>query len=370
MVGLDRDGLHLLGGRTSRTIRDNVLPVITELLGSRAVVVREGSGDCTLLGQRVLMIGMGDVTSAAKIKGLTLTSAYVDELTECHPEGVAMLTSRLDRPGSNLIATTNPAGPMHWVHRDVVKNDAWHLETFNLWDNPTVAPSYYHFLRATHDATWIRRYVDGQWVAAEGVVWPAIADGSCTGPVPDNVTLTRYYLGVDAGSTHPTAAVLVAEGTDRRAYVVGVYKRGAVGGRSVDNVGHVDSIVGWLARNERRFPGCSTPHVVWASPDSASLRAALRIRGYPVHAADNRVLDGIAWVNSLAATDTLVIIPECEELLAEAMVYSWDPKATERGKDEPMKVEDDVCDALRYVCMGREPVWKHWVAQRAMAGVR
>lgn len=28
--------------------------------------------------------------------------------------------------------------------------------------------------------------------------------------------------------------------------------------------------------------------------------------------------------------------------------YSWDPKASERGEDKPIKIKDDIMDAIRY----------------------
>lgn len=39
----------------------------------------------------------------------------------------------------------------------------------------------------------------------------------------------------------------------------------------------------------------------------------------------------------------------CQNTIREKMTYMWDPKAAERGKDEPLKKNDHTQDAERYL---------------------
>ena len=45
----------------------------------------------------------------------------------------------------------------------------------------------------------------------------------------------------------------------------------------------------------------------------------------------------------------LFIMEECVDTIREIESYVWDPKAADRGYDEPMKKDDHSTDALRYV---------------------
>ena len=45
----------------------------------------------------------------------------------------------------------------------------------------------------------------------------------------------------------------------------------------------------------------------------------------------------------------------------ELGVYGYDPKSIEKGKEEPVKVDDHACDALRYMIMGMWTKLKHWL---------
>ncbi|WP_323178729.1 hypothetical protein [Streptomyces sp. NBC_01381] len=64
-------------------------------------------------------------------------------------------------------------------------------------------------------------------------------------------------------------------------------------------------------------------------------------------------------MSSLLAADRLLVHDSCEGLLAELPGYSWDPKATERGDDAPIKVDDHSADALRYVIHSTAHEWRH-----------
>lgn len=68
--------------------------------------------------------------------------------------------------------------------------------------------------------------------------------------------------------------------------------------------------------------------------------------------ADNSVLDGIRVVSSLIFQRRLLISSDCENLIKEIHLYSWDIKKTqEQGKDIPLKTNDHAADSLRYAIM-------------------
>jgi len=66
-----------------------------------------------------------------------------------------------------------------------------------------------------------------------------------------------------------------------------------------------------------------------------------------VHA-KNDVMNGITSVASEMAKGNLFICEECVNTIRQMEGYVWDPRAAARGDDDPIKIEDDACDALRY----------------------
>ena len=68
--------------------------------------------------------------------------------------------------------------------------------------------------------------------------------------------------------------------------------------------------------------------------------------------ADNSVKLGIDRVQKLLSFKKLLLYHKQEHLIEEMGLYEYDPKSVERGKEEPLKVNDHCEDATRYLVMG------------------
>ena len=73
---------------------------------------------------------------------------------------------------------------------------------------------------------------------------------------------------------------------------------------------------------------------------------------------ENDVLYGIRTTASLFSTGHLRVADTCTGLLGEIPSYAWDPKATDKGLDRPLKVADHSVDALRYAVATTETLWR------------
>jgi hypothetical protein len=71
--------------------------------------------------------------------------------------------------------------------------------------------------------------------------------------------------------------------------------------------------------------------------------------------AQNSVALGIARVQKALTYEVMNIHPDQQELAKEFVLYSYDKKSIERGKEEPVKEHDHCQDATRYLIMG---MWK------------
>jgi hypothetical protein len=68
----------------------------------------------------------------------------------------------------------------------------------------------------------------------------------------------------------------------------------------------------------------------------------------PLIDAKNDVKNGITALQAHMVSGDLKILRSCKNLIQEIQSYTWDPKRSEKGFDEPIKKYDHAIDALRY----------------------
>lgn len=66
----------------------------------------------------------------------------------------------------------------------------------------------------------------------------------------------------------------------------------------------------------------------------------------------------IASSTTLLAERQLKVTDRCRGFITETPGYSWDPDATEKGEDKPLKVADHSLDAQRYILTTTEDLWR------------
>lgn len=102
------------------------------------------------------------------------------------------------------------------------------------------------------------------------------------------------------------------------------------------------------------------------------IKRACRMANVPViiRDAENDVKLGISRVQKALTFHLFSISPKQENLIREFGVYAYDTKSIEKGKEEPVKIDDHCADAARYLIMGMWTKIKHWlpVHERDEAG--
>lgn len=389
-------------GRTERAVIDNLIMPLQEMLGPKRVVLNRGLGIVTVLGRVVNIYGANDEQARTKIQGLTLAGAYVDEGANIPESFFNMLRSRLSVPGAMLYLTCNPDGPKHWLKVNWLDRAEHHLDkhgklhhntadnrlpiwrvTFLLDDNVALLRSNPQFV-ADLKASWppgsmfYRRYILSEWVSAEGAVygvWNA-----------EQMTLTASRLprieqvliaALDYGTTHDTRAYLLGmtrvniglngrpdwestkRGVDssRSRYVLIVIDEFAPDTGTVGE--HAALFEAWLDLNS----SYGIPDWIAIDPAAATFKAELFARGRAdVINAHNAVVSGIQTVASLLYAGRLFVVGDrCPHLLDGIPSYMWSVKATERGKTEPIKENDDEVDAFRYAVYTSRASWREQI---------
>lgn len=362
------DGELVIMGRTKETVGRNVINVLKQrsLYGALAdtVAYTDGANTCTILGKTVHVLGANDVQSEAKVRGMTLAGALVDEATILPEVTFQQLVARMSVRGARLFATTNPDSPAHWLKREWIDRADPDTATFHftLDDNPHLEPDYVAWLKRQYSGLWKKRFVDGLWVIAEGAIYDSFDPDIHTCEPEQIPPITRWLgLGVDYGTTNPFHGVLAGIGSDQRIYVVGEYRFDSRSAhRQMTDSEYSAALRHWLTTVT--IPGTQlrgvSPEYVVVDPSATSFRVQLHRDGISPWPADNTVADGIRTVATLLGNRQLVISRSCRFLIDEMSSYSWDPAAQAKGEDAPVKVNDHGADALRYLVFTTRSVWQ------------
>ncbi|MCX5607050.1 PBSX family phage terminase large subunit [Streptomyces sp. NBC_00047] len=359
-------GLIVICGRSLQTIERNCLDVLADptLFGEVAAEVHHTRGATTavILGRVVHLVGASDARAEGRLRGMTASLAYCDEVTLLPAAFFRQLLARLSVPGAKLIGTTNPDSPRHWLRTDYLDRAgdldlaAFH---FRLADNPSLSEGYVAALAAEFTGLWRRRMILGEWVVAEGAIYDAYDEALHV--VDELPPMRRHWVGVDYGTANPFAALLLGLGDDDRLYVVSEWRHDSRAvHRQMTDAQYSRAVRDWLAAMDVH------PEWTFIDPSAASYSNQLWSDGHPgVTRAVNDVIDGIRSVSNALDAGLLRIHRSCEGLLGELPAYVWSEEAAARGEDKPVKKDDHSVDALRYVIHSTAHEWRPLLAQAA-----
>jgi PBSX family phage terminase large subunit len=362
-------------GKTILSFRRNVLSFLVPMLGSRGFRTAYNRSDNRLEVSRAgrvnffWLFGGRDERSQDLVQGVTLAGVLFDEVALMPESFVNQATARCSVDGARLWFNCNPEGPMHWFKRgwlDKAEQKRLVYLHFTMDDNLSLSPAVKARYHAMYDGVFRRRYIDGEWAVAEGVIYDMFDPARhVLAQVPTQKAIdpgAGRYVSVDYGTQNATVFLLwerEAEGARRWVCMKEYRHSGRESGRQRTDAEYADDLDAWLPKDS---DGKALP-VTWVivDPSAASLIAELKRRGHVVRHADNSVLDGIRLTRTLLGLGEIVFAPGCTGTVAEFGTYAWDAKAAERGEDAPMKEADHCMDALRYFVqtkVRRERKWR------------
>lgn len=326
-----------------------------------------GSAWGHILGRKVWVLGSSDIRSENVLRGLTCAGALVDEVTLLQEDFFVQLLNRLWH-GARLFGTTNPDNPAHWLKRKYLDRMAelpdWRRWHFLIDDNPELHEEQKAAIRRENVGLYYRRNVLGEWVAAEGAIFPQWDPDLHVVPWDQLPAMQRLFgVGVDYGTTNASAGLLLGLGADQNLYAVDEwrYDPGLAKVRLTD-AQLSESFRSWLASEHTREVTALRPEWIAIDPAAASFKAQLfndRVAG--ITDAVNDVAYGIRLVSSLLGGDRLKVSDRCHGLITELPGYSWDDKATVKGEDKPIKSADHSIDGLRYAVATTESLWRRYL---------
>ncbi len=334
-----KDSTFLMAGRTLNTLERNVLELLQNMVGKKHFSYSVAKKSGTLFSRRVYFEGAGDSGAEAKIRGMTLNGAYLDEASLLPETFFSMLLSRLSTEGAKLIATTNPDSPHHWLKCKYLDRKDLNLLAvrFHIEDNIFLPVPYIEDIKKEYTGLFYKRFIEGEWVVASGLVYPMFREGRHIKALPERED-APYYISVDYGTLNPCSMGLwqVVGGAAHRV------KEFYHDGRKTECL-KTDAE---YYRELEALAGDRPIQQVIVDPSAASFIELIRRKGrFSVRKADNRVLDGIRRVSSLLEQGKLTFSPQCAAIAAEFGTYAWDKDAT---TDAVIQTADHAMDDMRY----------------------
>ena len=293
------------------------------------------------------VFGGKDESSYALIQGRTLAGCLIDEVVLQPRSFVDQAMIRCSVTGAKVWFSCNPAAPSHWFYTDWIKKadkgeiNAKHIH-FVLRDNPGLSEETIQRYEKSFSGVFYQRYVLGEWVAAEGLVYPFFSAGQDTYLFHGDASHVdgQFYVSIDYGTHNPCSMGLWVIHNGKALRI----KESYFDSRA-EHVQRTDEE--HYAELERLTKGYYIQAVV-VDPSAASFIETIRRHGrYLVVPADNDVLNGIRCVASLMQAGLVIIHESCAASRREFGLYSWDDKAKE---DRVVKENDHAMDDIRYFC--------------------
>ena len=337
-----------LCGKTVGALRRNLLTELVPCLRRIGMEVRENRSANTLTvvyaGHRnqFLLFGGKDASSAALIQGSTLAGLLLDETALMPRAFVEQAVARCSVRGSRLWFNCNPEGPEHWFYKEWIEKaesrGALRLH-FTMEDNPGLPPEIRQRYERLYTGVFYRRFVLGEWAAAQGLVYDFFDPDKDAAEVPDG-PFSAWRVSVDYGTVNPLSMGLWGEKNGVWYRVEEVYYDSRREGRQKTDAEYAEML-------EELVAGRDIQRVI-VDPSAASFIETLRRKGWQVMKADNDVADGIRVTADLLRQRRIVLCRPCRDCLREMALYCWDERSS---RDAPRKEHDHAMDEMRYFAM-------------------
>lgn len=376
-----------MSGKTIGSFKRNVMFLLKVMIMMRGYKIRKVSD----LGDNVYAISKGrvenffylfggkDERSQDIVQGFTAAGFFFDEVVLMPESFVAQAIARCSVEGAKLWFTCNPEGPFHWFKLEWIdklgEKNIIRIH-FTLDDNPSLSEDTKEKYRRRFTGVFYERFILGLWVLAEGIIYSMFRRTMIVSKVPSDVKIIKKWIGIDYGQSNATVFLLCGLGSDNKLYVLDeYYHEGRTELQQKSPKKYSEDYFKWLLKNGTEVideqTGETTKYPVrkeytFIDPSAKGFMLQLHEDGEKgIRGATNDVLSGIELLSSIIDNDMLRILKRCEKTIGEISTYRWDPKAQEKGIDQPIKQNDHAMDALRYVVNGTRMIWQRLLVKAA-----
>ena len=352
----------LVSGRTSGTVKQNVLSEWERLLGNKEFKRRnDANGEYFIIplkgfeNKKIYIRGRLKETDYKKIQGMTLDFWYCDERTNQHKSFFDMALTRLSLAHSKCILTCNPSSPYHFlktdfidkVTTDKIKSKYFKSYKFLFEDNPSLGKRYKETIKNSLTGVDFDRLIKGLWVLADGLIYKCFDKNlnvkKFTQEEIENLKRNgTIFIGCDYGTLNATVFLKFVK-INNIFYLIDEYY---YSGRESE----VQKTTREYVLEMQKFIGNDKVKNIIIDPSASYFKTDLIKNNIKqILNRKNEVLRGIRKTRNEISNKNIIINEKCKSTIKELECYSWDTKASLKGEDIPLKVNDHRMDALRYV---------------------
>lgn len=335
-----------LCGKTIRSLKRNLINPILPFLAQLGFKCKQKISENTIeisyeeRTNTFYLFGGKDESSAALIQGVTLSGVLFDEVALMPRSFVDQALARCSVCGSKFWFNCNPEYPGHWFYREwILKKEirgALYLH-FTMDDNPSLSIALKERYRRIYTGTFYQRFIEGKWVAVEGLIYPYMSQITSFCDAPSS-TPSKYVLSCDYGIVNPTSCGLWAKIDEVWYRIDEYYYDSRKEGETRTDEEHYKQILNLI---ENKPIDCIT-----VDPSAASFITLIRRYGkYKVIPARNNVIEGIKEVSGALKRGDIKICKNCVNSIREFSLYRWQNTT---NKDTPVKENDHAMDDIRY----------------------
>lgn len=353
----------ILAGKTMGALKKNVIKPMLQILeawGWPYEYIRSGSDAHIEIGTNTYYLyGANTEASQDAMQGLTAAGAYADESALFPRSFVDQMIGRCSVTGAKIWMNCNPEGPHHYIREEFLlkakEKRVYHLH-FTMADNLTLSPSVIQrYERAwPHGSVFYKRFILGQWVAADGLIYQQFADHVQDYLIADDWLIENQIsyavIGVDFGGTKSAHSFTLTGFTQGYRQVIALdefYCKKRLNPKQLQ-----DAFVDFVRRAQARFKvyeaycDSAEPTLI-AGLESACMQAhvAIDIK----NAVKGPINDRIAFYNSLIAQHRWKVMERCVHIIEafEQAVYD------EKKKNMDIRLDDglmnvDSLDSTEY----------------------
>lgn len=335
-----------LCGKTIRSLRRNVVTPIIPILQSLGYDCKQKISEnilkITYQGKSNLfyLFGGKDESSAALIQGMTLSGVLFDEVALMPKSFVEQALARCSVNGSKFWFNCNPEYPGHWFFKEWISKresrNAFYIH-FTMDDNPSLSNSLKNRYKRLYSGSFYQRFIEGKWVAAEGLVYPFMSEGTAFS-APPKAPFDRFALSCDYGIVNPTSCGLWGQCGGVWYRIDEYYYDSRKEGETRTDDEHYAEI--------KKMVGGRNIELMTVDPSAASFITLIRrYNDFKVVPAKNNVFEGIQKVSSALKRGDIKICSNCYDSMREFSIYRWNDSG---NKDSPLKENDHAMDDIRY----------------------
>jgi len=305
--------------------------------------------------------GANDEGAEPNIRGMTIQAWLGDEVTLYPKSFVMQALGRCSAGKRYKFLTCNPDSPTHYIMTDIIEKiqnkeldgKVWY---FTLLDNPALSKEYIAQIKKLYVGIFYERFIEGKWVLAEGVVYDLFNRAKhLVDNYPEN-QIQEYVLGIDWGYENPLGILLIGITYDNVYYIIDeIYRKHQL----IDNtLIQIMKQKGWF--NLKKNCTIILPSYAYGDPARPDyIYQFYQLSKISTIPAINDVNEGIQAVQRKFVEKEknqygIYILKNCKNIIKEFESYKWKTDKKGEGKDEPVKENDHLLDALRYVIYTRE----------------